>query len=132
MCRELLKSVNKISKILPEIEAARPQGTSGKKALCLLNEAIEKAKQFLKSCTESSKLYLVCWAACSSIITSSSCFCSFVVFMLKSLADKACNLLSDSNSEGQSLKMSKTEELFGAKFRRTSHYGSTRVGTRGS
>ena len=55
-----------------------------------------------------------------------------VVFMLKSLADKACNLLSDSNSEGKSLKMSKSEELFGAKFRRTSHYGSTRVGTRGS
>ncbi|XP_059458192.1 U-box domain-containing protein 5-like isoform X1 [Corylus avellana] len=59
MCRELLKSVNRISKILPSIEAARPQGSSGKKALCLLNEAIEKAKQFLKSCRESSKLYLI-------------------------------------------------------------------------
>jgi hypothetical protein len=60
MCRELLELVNRISKILPAIEAARPQGSSGRKALCLLTEAIEKAKQFLKSCTESSKLYLVC------------------------------------------------------------------------
>ncbi|KAA8531890.1 hypothetical protein F0562_006393 [Nyssa sinensis] len=58
MCTELLKIVNRISKIFPEIEAARPRCSSGIEVLCLLNSAIEKAKSLLQDCSESSKLYL--------------------------------------------------------------------------
>lgn len=57
MCAELRKLVDRILRIIPQIEAARP---SGMQALCLLNEAIDKAKQLLLYCSESSKLYLVC------------------------------------------------------------------------
>ncbi|KAH1206446.1 U-box domain-containing protein 5 [Glycine max] len=55
MCAELRKLVDRILRIIPQIEAARP---SGMQALCLLNEAIDKAKQLLLYCSESSKLYL--------------------------------------------------------------------------
>uniref|UniRef100_A0A5B6ZAN0 RING-type E3 ubiquitin transferase n=1 Tax=Davidia involucrata TaxID=16924 RepID=A0A5B6ZAN0_DAVIN len=58
MCTELLKLVDRISKIFPEIEAARPRCSSGIQALCLLNSAIDKAKSLLQHCSESSKLYL--------------------------------------------------------------------------
>ncbi|KAG4952136.1 hypothetical protein JHK85_046003 [Glycine max] len=52
---KLRKLVDRILRIIPQIEAARP---SGMQALCLLNEAIDKAKQLLLYCSESSKLYL--------------------------------------------------------------------------
>ncbi|CAK7339585.1 unnamed protein product [Dovyalis caffra] len=58
ICTELLKLVDRVSKIFPEIEAARPRCSSGIQALCLLNNALEKAKQHLQYCCESSKLYL--------------------------------------------------------------------------
>lgn len=58
MCTELITLVNRVSNILPEIEAARPRCSSGIKALCLLNKAIDKAKLLIQSCIESSKLYL--------------------------------------------------------------------------
>ncbi|GMJ08767.1 hypothetical protein like AT4G36550 [Hibiscus trionum] len=58
MCTELRKFVDRIIKIFPEIEAARPRCSSGIKALCLLNSAIERAKLLLQYCSESSKLYL--------------------------------------------------------------------------
>ncbi|XP_030547053.1 U-box domain-containing protein 5-like isoform X1 [Rhodamnia argentea] len=58
MCAELLKIVDKVSSILPEIEAARPRCSAGIEALCLLNRAIEKANLLLQHCSESSKLYL--------------------------------------------------------------------------
>ncbi|KAK9902917.1 hypothetical protein M0R45_001430 [Rubus argutus] len=60
MCIELSKLVDRISRIFPDIEAARPRGSTGIKALCMLNRAIEKAKQLLQYCSESSKLYLAC------------------------------------------------------------------------
>lgn len=44
--------------IFPEIEAARPCCSSGIEALCLLNNAIIKAKLLICHCAESSKLYL--------------------------------------------------------------------------
>ncbi|KAE8707733.1 hypothetical protein F3Y22_tig00110377pilonHSYRG00299 [Hibiscus syriacus] len=58
MFMELRKSVDRILRIFPEIEAARPRCSSGIKALCSLNNAIEKAKLLLQYCSESSKLYL--------------------------------------------------------------------------
>ncbi|KAE8715685.1 hypothetical protein F3Y22_tig00110160pilonHSYRG00071 [Hibiscus syriacus] len=58
MCMELRKFVDRIQRIFPEIEAARPRCSSGIKALCLLNNAIEKGKLLLQYCSESSKLYL--------------------------------------------------------------------------
>lgn len=60
MCIELWKLVERISEIFPDIEAARPRCSTGIQALCMLNRAIEKAKQLVQYCNESSKLYLVC------------------------------------------------------------------------
>lgn len=59
ICTELLKLVDSVSKIFPEIEAARPRCLSGIQALCLLNSAFEKTKLLIQYCSESSKLYLV-------------------------------------------------------------------------
>ncbi|KZV39704.1 U-box domain-containing protein 5 [Dorcoceras hygrometricum] len=58
MCLELFKVVIMVSKIFPEIEAARPRCTSGIEALCLLNNGIIKAKSLIQHCSESSALYL--------------------------------------------------------------------------
>ncbi|XP_031255047.1 U-box domain-containing protein 5 isoform X1 [Pistacia vera] len=58
MCTELMKLVERTANIFPQIEAARPRCSSGIQALCLLNNAIEKAKLILQYCSESSKLYL--------------------------------------------------------------------------
>ncbi|XVF62046.1 hypothetical protein PTKIN_Ptkin08bG0185700 [Pterospermum kingtungense] len=58
MCTELRKLVERIIRIFPEIESARPRCSSGIKALCSLNSAIDKAKLLLQYCSESSKLYL--------------------------------------------------------------------------
>ncbi|XP_025013547.1 U-box domain-containing protein 5 isoform X2 [Ricinus communis] len=59
MCMELMKLVDRIEKVFPEVEAARPRCSSGIQSLCLLNGTIEKARQILWHCCESSKLYLV-------------------------------------------------------------------------
>lgn len=59
MCSELFKLVIRVSKIFPELEAARPRCSSGIEALCLLNNGIVKAKIVLQNCNESSALYLV-------------------------------------------------------------------------
>ncbi|XP_028781628.1 U-box domain-containing protein 5, partial [Neltuma alba] len=58
MCIELMKLVDRISRIFPDIEAARPRCSSGIQSLCLLNSAVDKAKLLLQHCCESSKLYL--------------------------------------------------------------------------
>lgn len=58
MCSELLKFVERISRIFPAIEAARPRCSSGIRELCLLNNAIDKTKLHLRKCSESSRLYL--------------------------------------------------------------------------
>lgn len=58
MCTELMKLVASGTKLLPQIEAARPGGTSGIQALCLLSNTIEKAKSIIEDCCHSSKLYL--------------------------------------------------------------------------
>ncbi|KAK6922705.1 hypothetical protein RJ641_011009 [Dillenia turbinata] len=58
MCLELMKLVERISMVFPEIEAAQPRCHSGIKVLCSLNLALDKAKSLLQQCSESSKLYL--------------------------------------------------------------------------
>lgn len=58
MCTELRALVDRVGRIFPDIEAARPRCSSGLQALCLLNNAIEKAKLLIQYCSESSKLYL--------------------------------------------------------------------------
>jgi len=59
LCTRLLQLVDRISSVIPEIEAARPRCSSGIKALSLLHETVEKAKILVQNCRESSKLYLV-------------------------------------------------------------------------
>lgn len=58
-CSELLKLVIMVTKIFPEIEAARPGCSSGIEALCLLKYGIATAKSLFQNCSESSVLYLV-------------------------------------------------------------------------
>ncbi|CAN7033465.1 unnamed protein product [Brassica rapa subsp. trilocularis] len=58
MCLALKNIVDRVMKIFPEIEAARPGSTTGIHTLCLLNKALEKAKLLLQYCSESSKLYM--------------------------------------------------------------------------
>ncbi|CAF2247819.1 hypothetical protein BRARA_H01675 [Brassica rapa] len=58
MCLALKNIVDRVMKIFPEIEAARPGSTTGIQTLCLLNKALEKAKLLLQYCSESSKLYM--------------------------------------------------------------------------
>ncbi|KAK4262161.1 hypothetical protein QN277_027748 [Acacia crassicarpa] len=58
MCMELMRLVDRISKILPDIEATRPRCSSGIQSLCSLNTAIDRAKLLLQHCCDCSKLYL--------------------------------------------------------------------------
>lgn len=60
MCLELKKFVDRIMRIFPDIEDARPGCSSGIQTLCLLHIALDRAKQLLQYCSESSKLYMVC------------------------------------------------------------------------
>lgn len=58
LCLELSKLVDRLTRIFPDIEAARPGYSSGIESLCLLNNAIDKAKLLLQHCSDCSKLYL--------------------------------------------------------------------------
>lgn len=58
LCTQLLSLLDRISGIFPDIEAVRPRCKSGIEALCLLQNAIEKARKLIQNCCESSKLYL--------------------------------------------------------------------------
>ncbi|XP_059293182.1 U-box domain-containing protein 5 isoform X1 [Lycium ferocissimum] len=58
MCMELIKFVTRVSMLLPAIEKARPGCNSGIQVLCQLTRALDKAKDILQHCSESSKLYL--------------------------------------------------------------------------
>jgi len=60
MCLELKRLVDRIMRIFPDIEDARPGCSSGIQTLCLLHNALDKTKQLLQYCSESSKLYMVC------------------------------------------------------------------------
>ena len=60
MCLELKNLVDRVMRIFPDIEDARPGSSTGIQTLCLINKALEKAKLLLQYCSESSKLYMVC------------------------------------------------------------------------
>ncbi|CAN6910834.1 unnamed protein product [Brassica oleracea] len=58
MCLELKNLVDRVMRIFPDIEDARPGSSTGIQTLCLINKALEKAKLLLQYCSESSKLYM--------------------------------------------------------------------------
>ncbi|KOM25465.1 hypothetical protein LR48_Vigan102s012300 [Vigna angularis] len=58
MCKSLSAIHCKILLLFPSLEAARPRSKSGIQALCSLHVALEKTKNVLRHCSESSKLYL--------------------------------------------------------------------------
>ncbi|KAL6912261.1 hypothetical protein ACP4OV_001066 [Aristida adscensionis] len=58
MCSELTMMLDKISSILPMIEAARPGCKAGIQELCNLYNIVEKGKLITLHCIECSKLYL--------------------------------------------------------------------------
>ncbi|XP_062222265.1 U-box domain-containing protein 5-like [Phragmites australis] len=58
MCSELTMMLDKISSILPSIEAARPGCKAGIQELCSLYNTVEKGKLITLHCIECSKLYL--------------------------------------------------------------------------
>ncbi|KAI5418382.1 U-box domain-containing protein 5 [Lathyrus oleraceus] len=58
LCSELRKLVSRVLRIFPQIEETRPRSSSGISALCLLTSTLDKAKQLLQNCSESSILYL--------------------------------------------------------------------------
>ncbi|KAL9273666.1 U-box domain-containing protein [Drosera capensis] len=58
MCTQLLILIERVSNLFKAIEAAQPRCSSGIQALCMLQNGIEKARGLVKSCCESSKLYL--------------------------------------------------------------------------
>lgn len=58
LCTELKKLVDRVLRIFPQIEEARPRSSSGIPALVLLTSTIDKAKQLLQNCSDSSVLYL--------------------------------------------------------------------------
>ncbi|XP_078447247.1 U-box domain-containing protein 45-like [Wolffia australiana] len=58
MCRSLSSIVCKVLAIFPIIEASRPRSKSGIQSLCSLHVELEKAKNLLRHCSESSRLYL--------------------------------------------------------------------------
>ncbi|KAL5212396.1 hypothetical protein ABZP36_023243 [Zizania latifolia] len=58
MCSELKVMLDKISSILPSIEAARPGCKAGIQELCNLYNIVEKGKLIIQHCVECSKLYL--------------------------------------------------------------------------
>ncbi|KAL9241647.1 hypothetical protein vseg_015734 [Gypsophila vaccaria] len=57
ICKALQKLAERVSCIIPEIEAARPGYSQGMQALCLLQKANDRAKELIQNC-DSSKLYL--------------------------------------------------------------------------
>ncbi|WOL03855.1 U-box domain-containing protein 5 [Canna indica] len=96
---ELSKILETINFLLPAIESARPGCTSGMLELCSLNNAVEKAKQILQQCAESSKLYLAitgeatlsrCERIRSSLIQS---LCQIQNMVPPSLASKIAEVL---------------------------------------
>ncbi|CAI8588686.1 unnamed protein product [Vicia faba] len=58
ICMELMRILDDIMRIFPDIEDARPKCSSGIESLVYLNNSIQKAKLLLQHCSECSKLYL--------------------------------------------------------------------------
>ncbi|KAG8075935.1 hypothetical protein GUJ93_ZPchr0006g42033 [Zizania palustris] len=58
MCNELKMMLDKVSSILPSIEAAQPGCKAGIEELCNLYNIVDKGKLIIQNCTECSSLYL--------------------------------------------------------------------------
>ncbi|XP_047310300.1 U-box domain-containing protein 45-like [Impatiens glandulifera] len=58
ICSSLIKVVERISTILPQIEETRPGSSSGIQSLCSLKNELDKANSLFNYCSDSSKLYL--------------------------------------------------------------------------
>lgn len=58
MCSELTMMLDKVSSILPSIEAARPGCKAGIQELCNLYNVVEKGRLIIIHCIDCSKLYL--------------------------------------------------------------------------
>ncbi|CAN6207759.1 unnamed protein product [Urochloa humidicola] len=59
MCKELSLMLDKVSSILPSIEAAQPGCKAGVEELCNLYNIVDKGKLIIQNCIECSSLYLV-------------------------------------------------------------------------
>lgn len=73
MCKILSGIYCRVVAIFPSLEAARPQSKSGIQALCSLRIALEKTKNILQHCSESSKLYLACSASHNATVLICLC-----------------------------------------------------------
>ena len=62
MCNELSLMLDKVSSILPSIEAAQPGCKAGVEELCNLYSIVDKGKLIIQNCNECSSLYLVCYS----------------------------------------------------------------------
>lgn len=82
MCSELTMMLDKISSILPSIEAARPGCKAGIQELCNLYNIVEKGRLIIQHCIDCSKLYLVrcLHGKLSILITYVYCFRAFFFF----------------------------------------------------
>ncbi|XP_006656088.1 U-box domain-containing protein 6-like [Oryza brachyantha] len=58
MCSELIMMLDKVSSILPSIEAAQPGCKAGIEELCNLYNIVDKGKLIIQNCIECSSLYL--------------------------------------------------------------------------
>ncbi|CAL5047760.1 unnamed protein product [Urochloa decumbens] len=58
MCKELSLMLDKVSSILPSIEAAQPGCRAGVEELCNLYNIVDKGKLIIQNCIECSSLYL--------------------------------------------------------------------------
>lgn len=63
MCSELKMMLDKVTSILPSIEAAQPGCKAGIEELCNLYSIVDKGKLIIQNCIECSSLYLVCHSA---------------------------------------------------------------------
>lgn len=58
MCSSLIKVVERILRIRPQIEQSRPGSSYGIQSLCSLNTGLDKANSLFNHCADCSKLYL--------------------------------------------------------------------------
>ncbi|KAJ4880273.1 U-box domain-containing protein 5 [Raphanus sativus] len=115
MCLALKNLVDRVMRIFPEIEAARPGSTTGIQTLCLLNKALEKAKLLLQYCSESSKLYMavtgdaILKRGCSAKRLLEQSLADIRTMVPTALAIKILEVLQDLRSTELSLESSEEE-----------------------
>ncbi|KAJ0251103.1 U box domain-containing protein [Hirschfeldia incana] len=115
MCLALKNLVDRVMRIFPEIEAARPGYTTGIQTLCLLNKGLEKSKLLLQYCSESSKLYMavtgdaILKRGCSAKKLLEQSLADIRTMVPTALAIKILEVLQDLKSTELSLESSEEE-----------------------